>query len=98
MPPEIEQAEVVEGELVPATIDHTTAVTLFRSDDPAIVIARATDMANALARVIRDQKLYARIAGKEHVLVEGWTLAGTLLGVFPVLVWTRKLEDGWEAR
>jgi hypothetical protein len=30
--------------------------------------------------------------------VEGWTLLGTMLGVFPVCEWTRKLDDGWEAR
>jgi hypothetical protein len=48
--------------------------------------------------VIREKKLIARIRQNEHVLVEGWTLLGSMLGVFPVLVWTRKLDDGWEAR
>jgi hypothetical protein len=48
--------------------------------------------------VIREKKLIVRIRQNEHVLVEGWTLLGSMLGVFPVLVWTRKLDDGWEAR
>ena len=30
--------------------------------------------------------------------VEGWTLCGTMLGVFPWLEWTRPLPRGWEAR
>src|SRR5262249_43955451 len=49
-------------------------------------------------QVIRQQKLYVTIRGKDHVRVEGWTLLGTLLGVFPVTEWTRSVEDGWEAR
>lgn len=73
-------------------------VTLFRTDQPGEVVARATETANALAKVIRDQRLAVRIQGREHVRVEGWTLLGTMLGVFPVCVWSRKLEDGWEAR
>ena len=62
------------------------------------MIVKAADVSNALARVVRDRKLYARISGKEHVLVGGWTLLGSMLGVFPVTVWSRPLEDGWEAR
>jgi hypothetical protein len=71
---------------------------LFGTDNPSLVVERAAVVANELARVIRAQKLSIRISGREHVLVEGWTLLGTMLGVFPVLTWTRHLEDGWEAR
>ena len=71
---------------------------LFGSSDPDQVVARAVKVADALERVIRDKKLITKIRSKEHVLVEGWTLLGSMLGVFPVLVWTRQLEDGWEAR
>jgi len=91
------ESEPLEGELVPVD-DHPSPATLFRSDEPELIATRATAVADLLARIIREQKLYATIQGKEYVLVEGWTLAGTLLGVFPVLVWTRKLDDGWEAR
>jgi hypothetical protein len=62
------------------------------------VIARATAISDELARVIHDKRLYARIGGKEHVLVEGWALLGSMLGLFPYTVWTRPLPDGWEAR
>ncbi len=76
------------------------SVTLFRSDEPDEIIARATSTAASLAQVIRSQKLAVSISGREHVRVEGWTLLGTLLGVFPSLVWSRELADGggWEAR
>jgi hypothetical protein len=90
----------VEGELVGTDGDDerpSLPATLFGSD-PELALARIVKVADELARTIRSQKLTASISGKEHVLVEGWTLLGTLLGVFPVLVWTHKLEDGWEAR
>lgn len=72
--------------------------TLFRTDQPQEIVARATETANALAEVVKKQELYVAISGKNHVKVEGWTLCGTMLGVFPVCVWTRKLDNGWEAR
>lgn len=92
------EGELVEeagAELVPAVPAPTT---LFRTDEPDLIIARATGVADALKRVLVERELVSNISGKEYVRVEGWTLCGTMLGVFPVLVWTRKLEDGWEAR
>lgn len=92
------EAEVVEeagAELVPAAPAHAT---LFRTDEPDLIIARATGVADALKKVLIDRQLISNIQGKEYVRVEGWTLTGTMLGVFPVCVWTRKIEDGWEAR
>jgi hypothetical protein len=43
------------------------------------------------------------IGRSKHVKVEGWTLLGSMLGVFPVCTWTRRIgddgaADGWEAR
>lgn len=75
------------------------AVTLWGTDNPAAVIERAAAIAGPLGRLIRDQHLYSTIGGREHVRVEGWTLLGSMLGVFPVCVWSRKLNgEGWEAR
>lgn len=88
----IHDAEVIGTELVPATGN------LFRTEDPVEIIRRATETADALAQVIQDKKLFKQIGQKNHVLVEGWTLLGTMLGVFPVVEWTRKTDDGWEAR
>lgn len=81
----------------------TSSLTLFHTDDPVEVIARASATATALAGVIKKQKLATVISGREHVRVEGWTLLGSMLGVFPVVVWTKPVERdgaqiGWEAR
>lgn len=80
------------------TVGTIQTASLFRSDDPAEIVKRATAHANALAGVIDARNLFKIIKGRKHVLVEGWTLLGSMLGVFPVCVWSRKLEDGWEAR
>jgi hypothetical protein len=71
---------------------------LFGAAEPEEVVAKASSVASTLAEVIRKQKLASQISGREHVRVEGWTLLGSMLGVFPVVVWTRKLDNGWEAR
>lgn len=72
---------------------------------PSVLVGSATEklvmagaIATALAPVIKERHLYATISGKRHVLYEGWTTLGALLGVFPVTVWTRRTDDGWEAR
>lgn len=94
---EIIDVEVVEEALPPA-VRETHAVNLFGDATPATVIERATEAANALAAVIEDKRLYKQIGQKKHVYVEGWTLLGSMLGVFPIVEWTRQTEDGWEAR
>ncbi len=95
-------AEVIEGEAVELgqelELRPPAPVNLFHTSDPAEVIERATATAKPLADVIRKQKLFKDISGRKHVLVEGWTLLGSMLGVFAACVWTRKLENGWEAR
>lgn len=77
--------------------------TLFGTDDPVAVIEKATLVAKALADVIEQRSLYKQIGPKKHVLVEGWTLLGSMLGVFPITEWTRPTVDShgkaaWEAR
>jgi hypothetical protein len=91
-----EEIEVVEdGELVEAEEEHGVMVvrgerpggsmSLFGTDDPAEVVKKASAVATALADVIEQRSLYKAISGKKHVFVEGWTLLGSMLGVFPVL-------------
>jgi hypothetical protein len=60
-------------------------------------------MADELNQIIRTKKLSTRIGQTNHVRVEGWTLLGSMLGVFPQTVWTRPVMEGeekvgWEAR
>jgi hypothetical protein len=71
---------------------------LFGTNDPQAVVEKATAVANTLKGVLKSQKLISNISGKEYPKCEAWTLLGTMLGVYPVLVWTHKLENGWEAR
>lgn len=71
---------------------------LFGTTQPAEVIAKASEVATALKDVVKKQGLVSTISGKEYPRCEAWTLLGTMLGVFPVMCWTRKVEGGWEAR
>lgn len=77
--------------------------TLFGTDNPAEVVERAAKVAKTLEQLVRQQKLIVKIGQSEHVRVEGWTLLGSMLGVFPVVEWTRPVTVndeilGWEAR
>jgi hypothetical protein len=98
------QPETIEGEAVDVPEESVelvpvpVAATLFLTSDPRTFLVKASEAADALAEMIRKQNLAVRIRGHEHVRVEGWTALGSLLGVFPVLVWTHPVEDGWEAR
>lgn len=74
------------------------APSIWGSSEPQQILAKAADVATTLKDVVRKQGLLSVISGKEYPKCEAWTLLGTLLGVFPVLCWTRQVEGGWEAR
>jgi len=82
----------------PETNERFQSGMLLRGSEPTEQLAHAMVIARALSDVIDQQQLYKNISGKKHVLVEGWELLGSLLGVFPVVEWTRQVENGWEAR
>lgn len=91
-------AEIVHFD--PAQIEPTG---LFESANPGTVVRKAAEAASELAAVIEDKKLYTPISGRKHIRIEGWTLLGSMLGVFPYVVWSREIGDegmdgGWEAR
>ena len=92
--------DVIDGEVVGTDLEPVQHGTLFRTDEPAEIVRRSVELADTLAKVLRDKNLIVRIGQSEHVKVEGWTFCGTMLGVFPVTEWTRRTEheDGWEAR
>lgn len=93
--PDTIEAEVVEpgAEVVPVE-----SANLFRTSEPSEVLERAMSTANALMPVVREKGLIANIQGKDHLTVEAWQTLGAMLGVTPVCLWTRKLDNGWEAR
>ncbi len=91
------------SDLVVQTTDLVAPSTLFGTDNPGEVVERAAGVARTLAEVVHKQNLVVRIGQSNHVRVEGWTFLGSLLGVFPVVEWTRPVMDGeqqigWEAR
>lgn len=97
----VETIEITGRELVPAA--PAAPATLYGTNEPRAILDHATAQANALARVVEQQRLYATISNRKHVLLEGWTTLGALVGVFAVPVWTRPVERdgekvGWEAR
>jgi hypothetical protein len=76
---------------------------LFEAANPGAVVRKAAEAASELAAVIEDKKLFTPIGGRKHIRIEGWTLLGSMLGVFPYVVWSRPIDDegmdgGWEAR
>jgi hypothetical protein len=96
-----ESEVIVEPEILDVVpyVGPPAVANLFGEDSPKDVVRRASEHADALADVIKKKSLYKNIQGKSHVLVEGWTLLGAMVGVFPVVVWTKPLnEGGWEAR
>lgn len=48
--------------------------------DAASVVAKAVEVANLLAPVLRDKGLIANISGKEYVMAEGWTMLAAMMG------------------
>jgi hypothetical protein len=90
--------EVLSGEIVP--YEEPTPATIFRTSDPATALERMTEVSKLLFTVVEDRELYARIGGRKHLLVSAWTTLGAMLGLFPVVAWTRPNEtgDGYVAR
>lgn len=91
-----EELAIADGEVV-EEYDGPSS-NLFRTNDPAEVLKRAQDVANALMPVIRDKNLIAKIQGRDYLTVEAWQTLGAMLGITATCAWTHKLEDGWEAR
>jgi hypothetical protein len=87
-----------------AVIEPQAPLALFGTNDPVQVIATAARVATALAEVVNERKLYAIVNNKKFPTVEAWTLLGSMLGVFPILEWSRPLVNddgsvrGYEAR
>lgn len=62
--------------------------------EPEDQVLKATQIANALYKVIEKQKLFTVIQGKKYVRVEAWELLGTFLGILPRERSIQRLEDG----
>jgi hypothetical protein len=94
------------GVPVGEAIQVASPTNLFNTD-PVNVMRQAYQIALPLAKVLRQAKLVVRIGNRDYVEVEGWTMLGSMLGVFPVVEWSRPMgraDDepdstpwGWEA-
>jgi hypothetical protein len=94
--PIIDSAEGHELKIVPG--HAAKPATLFGCTSAEGTIKCASEVATALREVVSKQGLIKKIGNKDYPLCEAWTLLGTIVGVFPVLCWSRRIEGGWEAR
>jgi hypothetical protein len=60
------------------------AVSLFAGATPDDVIAAASEVATRFSDIVKRQRLYQRISGRDHVLIEGWQTVGSMVGVFAI--------------
>lgn len=79
-------------------VDAPIANNLVGSADPVGVIERTSRLATALAKLINDRELYTVIQKKKYVHLDGWQVAGAMLGVTAIVTVTERIEDGWKAR
>ncbi len=80
------------GELAVAE-QQQAPLTLIYETDPVVIIDESKRIANALADIIEEKKLYTVFSkGKKYVHVEGWTTLGALVKVFPVLDWSKRID------
>jgi hypothetical protein len=90
--------QVIDATVEPSTdLVPVPPAALFAADSPAQVVDRATEVADALRDVLRNQNLTQNIKGREHVKVEGWQLAGALLGVTAICTSTEPIANGYKA-
>lgn len=70
--------------IVPEETTSAPAVSLFAGATPEDVIAAASDVATRFSDIVKRQRLYQRISGRDHVLIEGWQTVGSMVGVFAI--------------
>lgn len=91
----------IEGEIVSETAIvpqvHLGSIAVRNPND---MVAKATEMADALAQIIMKQGLYKVINNRKYVMVEGWTTLGAMMGIVPVEEYCQPLPDaaGFEAK
>jgi hypothetical protein len=95
-------SQIVKRDENDGRAERQVAVTLFGTTNPETILRRTEELAGSLAMALRDRDLARRYGdGDRHfIMIEGWQLVGTFLGVSARTTWTRRLEDssGWEAR
>lgn len=92
-----------EAALAAAIVNYERPQNLFGAS-PVEVLRQSWAIAQPLKQAIVGAGLSVKIQGRDYVKVEGWTMLGSMLGVFPLVAWTRRVSetdgfeaDGWEA-
>jgi hypothetical protein len=82
-------------EIHPEPISAVQAPVSFASivTDPARLMQNAKSLADQFTKIVDTQKMYTAISGKKHVHVDGWSMMGVLLGVFPHVVSTERVNS-----
>ena len=78
--------EIMPKDITPVVKDEQQEVSLFGTKNPAKILERAVNVANILKPIIIEKQLFTTIRGKNYVHCEGWTLLGSLVGVFPRII------------
>lgn len=84
--------------------EQANSIAVF-AGSPKDVIAKASEIATALADVVRRTGMVIAqgdgATKREYVMVEGWNVLGAMTSLLPTVEWTRKSSDEpivWEAR
>ena len=93
--------EPLDAEFKPLAIREEQperAPDLFGSADPVEIVEKAVRVADALKSVIVAKNLISNIQGKAYPQVEAWLTLASMLRLTTVCEWSRRVDDGWEAR
>jgi hypothetical protein len=63
-------------------IERRASVSLFNGATPDLIIGGATEVATLFSDIVKRQRMFTRIGGRDHILIEAWQTIGTLTGVF----------------
>jgi hypothetical protein len=88
--------ERMENEIIEVKHENVALGSLM-TQSPNDVIVVATGIADELAKIIKQKKLYKHIGTKDYVVVEGWNTLGAMLGVTARERMVNTIENGWEA-
>lgn len=83
MPAEPVEARPVEEPKALAPVPEVAPAASLFGSTPDQVVENASKVARSLVPVIEQARLYKDIQGRRHVLVDGWTTLGAMIGLLP---------------
>lgn len=69
--------------VVPIPHAEPAAVVLWGTNEPNAMVVRMSAVATALEGAIRERRMFKKIGDRDYVFVDGWTMCGAMLGIFP---------------